>query len=304
MRINSRLRRAACLLLMAGLLFAECVTSSSVLRGDDIQFISPRYAGPYYGYRGLGRGRNFGHNHHLGFFHDHGLGIRTPPNVNHFVFRAPIAIAPYTYYYGSGFYPYTGYYGGYYGGYYPRYYGNPYYTYGSYYYGNNWWWSNSGFYGNSFNIPESAYTNSTAITLENKRMQEQVEQNRRDWIQKIPGMPDRVIIAVRPSTPEDNLKSVRSQALGDRSLQDGEYSKAYKYYQRAVKQSSDQAEFRISLAVVLAATGRFEPAHQQMEIVTRLQPDLKELPRTLEQIFRKEGDSEREKLMSQLSEWT
>ncbi|MEZ6045672.1 MAG: tetratricopeptide repeat protein [Planctomycetaceae bacterium] len=270
-------------------------------KGGEIHHYGPTLFGPvitspYYGY-GYGYG-GYGHHHR---FHSHNnLGIRTPPYVNRFTFRAPpIAIAPYTYYQGDAVVPYFGFNNGYYGGYY----GNPYYTYNSYYYGNTWGWGNRGYYGNNFNVPEQTYRTPAAIQLENLKLKEQVDQNRRDWIEKIPGMPDRVIIAVRPSSTDDNLKSVRSQGLGDLALQNGDYKRAFEYYKRAVQQSGDKAEFRISLAVVLAATGRFEQAVNQIELAVELQPEMKPWPRTLEQIFHEKGESIREKMMAKMYEW-
>ncbi|QDU81687.1 Tetratricopeptide repeat protein [Polystyrenella longa] len=317
MKMTLFIRRLCFLLLITGLVVSESVTGGSSARADGLRHLYPSMFGPIvppyaYGNYGYGRGGHHGHRHGHGYgrggfygsYRGRGLGIRTPPGVNRFVIRAPIAIAPYTYYYGNNFLPYSGYYGNsYYGSGYSGYLGNPYYTNDSYYRGNNWGINN--FYGNNFNVPQSTtYPTPAAIALENLRMKKEVEENRKEWIQKIPGMPDRVIIAVRPSAPEDNLKSVRAQALGDGAMRRGEFGRAYEYYERSVKQSSDKAEFRISLATVLAATGRFDTALKQIETAAKLEPNMEKLPRTLDQIFREEGANEREILISNLYGWT
>ncbi|MAT16585.1 MAG: hypothetical protein CMJ46_15095 [Planctomyces sp.] len=312
MKVNSLMRSLGLLILGGTIFLSGAITGGSRADAGGLRYIYPRLFGPVvpsYGYNynyGYGYGyRGFGQR---GLFHNHGLGIYTPPNVNRFVFRTPpIAIAPYTYYYGNGGWPFSyGYYNNY--GFYPTYgygyYGNPYFTHNSYYGGNNWSWSNNGFNGYYGNVPSQTYKTPAAIVLENKRLKEEVARNREDWIEKVPGMPDRVIIAVRPSSRKDNLESVRMQRLGDLAIRGGEYGRAYQYYERAVKRSSDQAEFRMSLATVLAATGRFQPAIEQIEKATQLHPDMQELPRTFADIFGDEGDSEREKLMTKVAEWT
>jgi hypothetical protein len=210
-------------------------------------------------------------------------------------------------YYGPGRPYYRRYYG-------PTYYGSPYYAlatpsflppappigggygYGSVYGNGNYPPAYVPYFGN----PYGAYrppSNYYFDPYSNPALQESMLENQLRWGQNLPpnGVPQRRHVRLRPSTPEQQAKSIHAQAQGDVYLHRLKFLNAYERYKVAVNAANDRPEPYFRLGYSLAAVGSFDSAVKYMKQGLDLDPTWPSHGERLEAIF---GDDNRLAILS------
>src|ERR1700722_2092795 len=101
----------------------------------------------------------------------------------------------------------------------------------------------------------------------NPALQESMLENQLRWGQNLPpnGVPQRMHVRVRPSTPEQQAKSIHAQAQGDVYLHRLKFLNAYERYKVAINAANDRPEPYFRLGYALAAVGSFDSAGKYMK---------------------------------------
>ncbi len=157
------------------------------------------------------------------------------------------------------------------------------------------------FGGNPYaSTPYSAYrppSNYYFDPYSNPALQESMLENQLRWGQNLPpnGVPQRVHVRLRPSTPEQQAKSIHFQAQGDVYLHRLKFLNAYERYKVAVNAANDRPEPYFRLGYSLAAVGSFDSAVKYIKQGLDLDPTWPSHGERLEAIF---GDDNRLAILS------
>lgn len=128
-----------------------------------------------------------------------------------------------------------------------------------------------------------------------------MEENRHRWGEplKIKPEPPPPVKIDKPSPPEALARSIRLQQHGDAWLKKSEYQQAYERYRRAAAAAPERAAPRFRMAYVMAASGRFSLAVQQIKRGLELDPDWPSTGRSLDEVF---GEDRRLGVLSLIQE--
>ena len=117
-----------------------------------------------------------------------------------------------------------------------------------------------------------------------------------------PAKPDPVTLPVQPSTPEAQLKSLRSQAQGDEHLRQQQWLSAYNDYKRAVQYAPDRAEAYFRQGLALVALQKYEQAAFSFKRALALDPLLPQIGTDLDTIFGHGSDIARNSIMHEVTQ--
>ncbi len=157
------------------------------------------------------------------------------------------------------------------------------------------------FGGNPYaSTPYSAYrppSNYYFDPYSNPALQAAMLENQLRWGQNLPpnGVPQRTHVRLRPSTPEQQAKSIHAQAQGDVYLHRLKFLNAYERYKVAMNAANDRPEPYFRLGFALAAVGSFDSAVKYIKEGLDLDPRWPAHGERLEAIF---GDDNRLAILS------
>jgi hypothetical protein len=157
-----------------------------------------------------------------------------------------------------------------------------------------------------FGNPYGAYRRPSSDYFDpysNPALQESMLENQLRWGQNLPpnGVPQRMHVRVRPSTPEQQAKSIHAQAQGDVYMHRLKFLNAYERYKVAVNASNDRPEPYFRLGYALAAVGSFDSAVKYIRQGLDLDPHWPAHGERLEAIF---GDDNRLAILSMIERVT
>jgi tetratricopeptide (TPR) repeat protein len=157
------------------------------------------------------------------------------------------------------------------------------------------------FGGNPYaNTPYSAYRPPSSNYFDpysNTVLQESMLENQLRWGMNLPpnGMPTRSHVRLRPSTPEQQAKSIHAQAQGDVYMHRLKFLNAYERYKVAMNAANDRPEPYFRLGYALAAVGSYDSAVKYIKEGLELYPQWPAHGERLEGIF---GDDNRLAILS------
>jgi hypothetical protein len=108
----------------------------------------------------------------------------------------------------------------------------------------------------------------------NPALQETMLENQLRWGTELPpnAFPSQTRVRVRPSTPEQQLKSIHAQAQGDVFMKRLRFLNAYEKFKYAVGVANDRPEPYFRLAYALAAIGSYDSAVKYLKQGITLDP--------------------------------
>jgi len=140
---------------------------------------------------------------------------------------------------------------------------------------------------------------------QNPVIRETLRENADRWGQPI--VPDRLPAlaprAVRLSSPEAKIRSLRSEGRGDVWFRKQNYLQAYQRYKQAVAEAGDRAEARFRLAYALTALGRFHEAIRHFKRGLEIDPTWPASGLTLQELFGPENQLAKSSLMHRVADW-
>ena len=145
----------------------------------------------------------------------------------------------------------------------------------------------------AYRVPSPRYLD----PYSNPVLQDTMLENQLRWGPELPprATPLRTRMRLRPSTPEQQAKSIHAQAQGDVWLRRLKFLNAYERYKYAVNAANDRPEPYFRLGYALAAIGSFDSAVKYIKQGLDLDPQWPAHGESLEAIF---GDDNRLAILS------
>ena len=106
-----------------------------------------------------------------------------------------------------------------------------------------------------------------------------------------------------PSTPDQQVRSLEDEELGDRYLAERNYIRAYARYKQAVQNAPDLPQPRLKMVVALAAQGNYDKAVNELDRLLRFSPEIGREFIALDQIFRDDPIA-KDQLKDRVASWT